>query len=74
EYWGDQEGADQTVYRGSLTEPSFSTWWLKGERLLAAFVMSGPDEERELAQKWIAEKTKVSAADLKNAASLGSSR
>jgi NADPH-dependent 2,4-dienoyl-CoA reductase/sulfur reductase-like enzyme len=74
EYWGDQDGAGQVAYRGSLTEPSFSAWWLKGERLIAAFVMSRPDEERELAQKWIAEKSKVSVAELKNAASLSAGR
>jgi NADPH-dependent 2,4-dienoyl-CoA reductase/sulfur reductase-like enzyme len=74
EYWGDQDGAEQVAYRGSLTEPSFSAWWLKGERLVAAFVMSRPDEERELAQKWIAEKTKVSVSELKNAASLNAGR
>ena len=58
EYWGDQEGADDVVYRGSLEEPKFSAWWLKGNRLVAAFVMGRPDQERDVAQKWIAEKTR----------------
>jgi NADPH-dependent 2,4-dienoyl-CoA reductase/sulfur reductase-like enzyme len=70
EYWGDQDGADDVIYRGSLNEPSFSAWWIKGGRLIAAFAMARPDEERELAQKWIAEKTEVPVAELKNAASL----
>jgi NADPH-dependent 2,4-dienoyl-CoA reductase/sulfur reductase-like enzyme len=60
EYWGDQEGATEVVYRGSLAEPKFSAWWLKRDRLIAAFVMARPDQERELAQKWIQEKTPVS--------------
>ncbi len=74
EYWGDQDGADDVIYRGSLNEPSFSAWWLKGGRLVAAFAMARPDEERELAQKWIAEKTVVPVAELKNAASLAAGR
>jgi len=37
----------------------FSVWWFKKERLVAAFVMSRPEEERELAPKWIMERTKI---------------
>lgn len=74
EYWGDQEGAGNVIYRGSLNEPSFSAWWLKDGRLVAAFAMARPDEERELAQQWIAEKKQVPAAELKNAASLAAGR
>ncbi len=64
EYWGDAEGADRVVHRGNLNEPSFSAWWLRGDRLLAAFVMSRPDEERELAPQWIEKRTPVSAGRL----------
>ena len=64
EYWGDAEGADRVVHRGNLNEPSFSAWWLRGDRLLAAFVMSRPDEERELAPQWIEKRTAVSAEKL----------
>ncbi len=74
EYWGDQEGADEVIYRGSLNEPSFSAWWVKGGRLVAAFVMARPDEEREFAQRWIAEKNDAPLARLKNAAPLVADR
>ena len=32
---------------------SFSVWWLKDKRVVAAFVMNRPDEEREIAPDWI---------------------
>ena len=56
EFWGDNEGAGEVVYRGDVTSRSFSAWWLKEGRVIAAFVMNRPDEERELAQKMIREK------------------
>lgn len=55
ELWGDTEGADEVVTRGDLDTPSFSVWWLRQERVVAAFVMDRPDEERELAQQLISE-------------------
>ncbi len=64
EFWGDSEGATQTVARGDLNTSSFSVWWLKGERLIAAFAMNRPDEEREAAPKWIQSRKAVSAARL----------
>jgi NADPH-dependent 2,4-dienoyl-CoA reductase/sulfur reductase-like enzyme len=67
EYWGAQEGHDRAITRGSLDEKSASVWFLKGDRLLAAFVMNRPDEERELAERWIAEHTPVAAATLADA-------
>lgn len=67
EYWGDSSGADQVVHRGDLGSKSFSTWWLRGDRLVAAFVMSRPDEERDNAPKWIEAKQAVSAQKLKDA-------
>lgn len=67
EYWGDSSEADQVVHRGDLSRKSFSTWWLKGDRLVAAFVMSRPDEERDNAPKWIEEGQAVSGEKLKDA-------
>ncbi|HEU5400360.1 MAG TPA: FAD-dependent oxidoreductase, partial [Terriglobales bacterium] len=67
EYWGDSSEADQVIHRGDLSGKSFSTWWLRGGRLVAAFVMSRPDEERDNASKWIEAKHAVSAEKLKDA-------
>jgi NADPH-dependent 2,4-dienoyl-CoA reductase/sulfur reductase-like enzyme len=67
EYWGDSSGADQVVHRGELSSKSFSVWWLRQKRLVAAFVMGRPDEEREAAPKWIEAKQAVSAAKLESA-------
>ncbi|HXU19035.1 MAG TPA: FAD/NAD(P)-binding oxidoreductase [Verrucomicrobiae bacterium] len=53
ELWGDSEGATQTVVRGEMESSKFSVWWLKQDRLVAAFVMSRPDEERTVAPEWI---------------------
>ncbi len=66
EYWGDSSEADQVVHRGDLASKSFSTWWLRGERLVAAFVMSRPDGERDAAPKWIEARQAVSAEELKD--------
>jgi len=64
EYWDDSSGADQVVHRGDLSSNSFSVWWLHQERLLAAFTMNRPDEERNAAPKWIESKQEVSASKL----------
>ena len=64
ELWGDAEGATQTVTRGDLTSSSFSVWWLNRGRLVSAFVMNRPDEEREVAPEWIKSKQGVSAERL----------
>ncbi len=61
EFWGETDGADQVIERGDLTTSSFSVWWLKEKRLIGAFVMNRPDEERQNAPKWIEAK---SAGDL----------
>ena len=54
EFWGDTTGAVRTVYRGDVNSTSFSAWWLgETDRLLAAFVMNRPNEERELAPRLI---------------------
>ncbi len=67
EFWGDPSGADATVHRGDLSNSSFSVWWLRETRLVAAFTMNRPDEERDAAPKWIELKQRLSAAKLANA-------
>jgi hypothetical protein len=61
EFWGDPGGADRIVERGDLSSTSFSVWWLRDERLVAAFTMNRPDDERNAAPRWIASKKRVSA-------------
>jgi NADPH-dependent 2,4-dienoyl-CoA reductase/sulfur reductase-like enzyme len=65
ELWGDTEGADEVVTRGDIGTPSFSVWWLRGGRVVAAFVMDRPDEERDLAQQLISE-SKPMPAELRS--------
>jgi NADPH-dependent 2,4-dienoyl-CoA reductase/sulfur reductase-like enzyme len=59
EYWGDSSGADQVVQRGDLSGKSFSVWWLQKRCVVAAFTMNRPEEEREMAPKWIETKQVV---------------
>jgi NADPH-dependent 2,4-dienoyl-CoA reductase/sulfur reductase-like enzyme len=66
EYWGDSSGADRVVYRGDVSTNSFSSWWLSGNLLVAAFIMNRPDEERETAPRWIENKQKLSSEQLQN--------
>jgi len=66
EYWGDASGTDEVVHRGDLASKSFSVWWLKQGRVVAAFTMNRPNEEREAAPLWIEEKRSLSAARLKD--------
>jgi NADPH-dependent 2,4-dienoyl-CoA reductase/sulfur reductase-like enzyme len=61
ELWGDPEGAGQTVTRGDTKSSSFSVWWLNQNRLVAAFALNRPDEERQAAPQWIESKQSVSA-------------
>ena len=49
EFWGDTDGAERTEYKGDVNTSSFSAWWLKDDRVIAAFVMNRPDAERESA-------------------------
>jgi NADPH-dependent 2,4-dienoyl-CoA reductase/sulfur reductase-like enzyme len=60
ELWGDSAGSTQTVIRGDLSTSSFSVWWLNGSRVISAFVMNRPDEERQLAPEWIRNKNEIS--------------
>ncbi len=59
EYWGDRARADRVVYRGDIESGSFSAWWLRGKQVEAAFVMDRPSDEREAAQKMVAEAAEV---------------
>ncbi len=65
ELWGDTKEARQVVYRGRIRSGKFSAWWLgESGQLVCSFVMGRPDEERDLAQRWIRERAKVSPAVL----------
>jgi 3-phenylpropionate/trans-cinnamate dioxygenase ferredoxin reductase component len=66
EFWGDPAGADDVIYRGDLESDSFSAWWLKDGRVIAAFVMNRPDEERELAPMWIGERHLVAVREARD--------
>ena len=54
EFWGDALGAAEAVHRGDVPSGHFSVWWLAEDgRLLAAFIMNRPEEERTAAPQWI---------------------
>jgi NADPH-dependent 2,4-dienoyl-CoA reductase/sulfur reductase-like enzyme len=59
ELWGDSVASTKTVIRGDLGTSSFSIWWLKGSQVISAFVMNRPDEERQLAPKWIQQQKQI---------------
>jgi NADPH-dependent 2,4-dienoyl-CoA reductase/sulfur reductase-like enzyme len=65
EFWGDTEQHDQIVYRGDINRGKFSVWWLLQRRLMAAFVLNRPNEERELAPKWIMQREILSPKRLR---------
>ena len=67
EYWGDSAEADEIVHRGDLSSSSFSVWWLKQRRVVAAFVQNRPDEERTLVPQWIEAKRCASSVKLGDA-------
>jgi 3-phenylpropionate/trans-cinnamate dioxygenase ferredoxin reductase subunit len=64
EFWGDSQGTEGVIHRGDIHSGSFSAWWTKGDRVVAAFVMNRPNEERELAPTWIIRGDQVSLARL----------
>lgn len=64
EFWGDPSGADTIVNRGELSTSSFSVWWLQQRAVVAAFAMNRPDEERDVAPKWIESTQTVSSEKL----------
>jgi 3-phenylpropionate/trans-cinnamate dioxygenase ferredoxin reductase subunit len=59
--------AGQVVHRGEPASARFSAWWLRGNTVVAAFVMNRPDEEREFAPQWIESARRVPAAALADA-------
>jgi hypothetical protein len=67
EYWGDSSKAEEVVQRGDFSSNSVSVWWLRQNQLVAAFAMNRPDEERELAPKWIETQQLVSNKELADA-------
>jgi NADPH-dependent 2,4-dienoyl-CoA reductase/sulfur reductase-like enzyme len=67
ELWGDSNGATEVAIRGDAHSSSFSAWWLKDSRVVAAFVMNRPDEERQLAPDWIKSRRTVAASQLEDA-------
>jgi NADPH-dependent 2,4-dienoyl-CoA reductase/sulfur reductase-like enzyme len=67
EFWGDPAGAEEIVHRGDVSSNSFSAWWLRQGKAVAAFVMNRPDEERDVAPKWIESGEAVSAVKLADA-------
>ena len=67
EYWGDSADADEVVHRGDLSSNSFSVWWVRQQRVVAAFTMNRPDEERNVAPKWIESGQRVSITKLTDA-------
>lgn len=64
EYWGDSSDADQVIRRGDLSGNSFSVWWLHQQRVVGAFIMNRPDEERDVAPQWIESGQRVSDTKL----------
>ena len=54
------------IARGDITTNSFSVWWLRGQQLIAAFVMNRPDDERTAAPQWIETKRPVVAQELRD--------
>ena len=66
EYWGDSSVADQVIHRGNVSSDSFSVWWQHQEQVVAAFAMNRPDEERNVAPKWIESGQRVSSTKLKD--------
>jgi len=66
ECWGDSSGAEQIVHRGDVSSSSFSVWWLRQERVIAAFTMNRPDEERNVAPQWIESGQRVSPSAFKD--------
>jgi NADPH-dependent 2,4-dienoyl-CoA reductase/sulfur reductase-like enzyme len=67
EYWGNASAADEDYVRGDIESGSFSVWWIKDDHPVAAFVMNRPDEERELAHRWIETQRPISLDQLTDA-------
>jgi NADPH-dependent 2,4-dienoyl-CoA reductase/sulfur reductase-like enzyme len=59
EFWGDSAESDAVTVRGNMAAASFSVWWLKDKRVVAAFLLARSEEEREFAQKAIRERLEM---------------
>jgi hypothetical protein len=70
EFWGDRRGSDHFAVRGKIAEGQFSMWWLKDDKLIGAFVMNRPDEEREAAHELIRWGPRISVKELETKPSL----
>lgn len=66
ELWGDPSGADEVAVRGGMEDGSFSVWWLRERRPVAAFVLDRPDEEREAAEALIRAGRPIAAEALRD--------
>ncbi len=67
EFWGDPAAAGDIAHRGDMTTNSFSVWWTRGQRLVAAFAMNRPEDERDVAPKWIEARQRLAIARLRDA-------
>jgi NADPH-dependent 2,4-dienoyl-CoA reductase/sulfur reductase-like enzyme len=65
EFWGDPGNADEAVERGDPAGTSFSVWWIRDKRLVAAFVMNRPEDERNVAPRLIESRQRVTSVDLR---------
>ncbi|HEX5939679.1 MAG TPA: FAD-dependent oxidoreductase, partial [Dehalococcoidia bacterium] len=65
EYWGDSSEADEVIHRADWDEKAIAAFWLNGNKMVAAFVMNRPDEERDLVQEWIRDGTDLSSKKAK---------
>jgi hypothetical protein len=72
--WGDSSLANKIAYRGDLSSNSFSVSCLRQKQVVAAFIMNRPDEEREIAPKWIEGKQILAPARLEDQPNLLSTR
>lgn len=66
ELWGDPSGADEVAIRGTIESGSFSVWWLRERRPVAAFALDRPDEEREAAEALVRARRQVPAEALRD--------
>lgn len=66
EFWGHPDDADTIVHRGNVMSGSFSTWWLKDERVQAVFAMNTDDDVRTMAQEMIASQNEIDPVIVEN--------
>lgn len=64
EFWGDSSGSDEVIEQGDLPSKSFSVWWLRKTKLVAAFLMNRPEDERQAAPRLIQSKEAIAAKAL----------